>query len=229
MGVTLTLGTVTFAQEPPVERSAPVLEQSAAAAPAPHAAADSAAASAAHGDDHAAHGADGAHGHGEHHGLPTDAPRFNIGPFMVTNSMILTWIVTLVLIAFARIATWRMKEIPEGAQNVWEWLVEGLRDFLEGIIGRDLVKKTFWFFATIFIFILLTNWFGLIPGVGTIGWGIPNAQAAVAHRPANPPRRKRRPEHDLRNGDDLLRLLDLLGAAGERPWWFHHAHLRAQG
>jgi len=34
-----------------------------------------------------------------------------------------------------------------------------------------LVKRTFWFFATIFIFILAANWFGLIPGVGTIGWG----------------------------------------------------------
>jgi F-type H+-transporting ATPase subunit a len=34
-----------------------------------------------------------------------------------------------------------------------------------------LVRKTFWFFATIFIFILFVNWFGLIPGVGTIGWG----------------------------------------------------------
>ena len=33
------------------------------------------------------------------------------------------------------------------------------------------MRKTFWFFATIFIFILFVNWFGLIPGVGTIGWG----------------------------------------------------------
>ncbi len=49
--------------------------------------------------------------------------------------------------------------------------MEGLRNFLESIIGRQLTKKTFWFFATIFIFILATNWFGLIPGVGTIGWG----------------------------------------------------------
>ena len=38
-------------------------------------------------------------------------------------------------------------------------------------LGRDLVKKTFWFFSTFFIFILFVNWFGLIPGVGTIGWG----------------------------------------------------------
>ena len=43
------------------------------------------------------------------------------------------------------------------------------------------MKKTFWFFATIFIFILFTNWAGLIPGVGTIGWGIPNAQGGLDH------------------------------------------------
>jgi F-type H+-transporting ATPase subunit a len=47
----------------------------------------------------------------------------------------------------------------------------GLYGFLEGIIGPHLVKRTFWFFATIFIFILSANWLGLIPGVGTVGWG----------------------------------------------------------
>jgi F-type H+-transporting ATPase subunit a len=74
-----------------------------------------------------------------------------------------------------------MKDTPEGAQNFWEWLVESLHDFLESIIGRDLVLKTFWFFATIFIFILFTNWFGLLPGIGTIGWGTPNAQGGLTH------------------------------------------------
>ena len=64
-----------------------------------------------------------------------------------------------------------MKQVPGGAQNFLEWLVEGLYGLLEGIIGPHLVKRTFWFFATIFIFILAANWVGLIPGVGTIGWG----------------------------------------------------------
>jgi F-type H+-transporting ATPase subunit a len=50
-------------------------------------------------------------------------------------------------------------------------LVESLHNFLDSIIGHDLVHKTFWFFATVFIFILFANWLGLIPGVGTIGWG----------------------------------------------------------
>ena len=52
-----------------------------------------------------------------------------------------------------------------------EWLVESLYGFLESIIGPHLVKRTFWFFATVFIFILAANWIGLLPGVGTIGWG----------------------------------------------------------
>ena len=85
--------------------------------------------------------------------------------------MLVTWIVAAGIIVFAQMATRKIKAVPSGAQNFWEWLVESLYNFLESIIGRDLVKKTFWFFATIFIFILFVNWFGLIPGVGTIGWG----------------------------------------------------------
>ena len=91
--------------------------------------------------------------------------------FPITNSMIVSWIVAVLLIVFARLATRNMKQVPDGAQNFLEWLVEALYGFLEGIIGSHLVKRTFWFFATIFIFILSANWFGLIPGVGTIGWG----------------------------------------------------------
>jgi F-type H+-transporting ATPase subunit a len=99
------------------------------------------------------------------------APLFHIGKFAITNSMLVTWIVAAGIIVLAQLATRDIKPVPSGAQNFWEWLVENLYNFLESIIGRDLVKKTFWFFATIFIFILFVNWFGLIPGVGTIGWG----------------------------------------------------------
>jgi len=93
------------------------------------------------------------------------------GGFGITNSMLVTWIVAAGIIIFSQIATRRVKAIPSGIQNFWEWLVEGLHNFLENIIGRELVAKGFWFFATIFIFILFVNWFGLIPGIGTVGWG----------------------------------------------------------
>jgi len=91
--------------------------------------------------------------------------------FPVTNSMLVMWIVAIALVIFAQAATRDMKRVPDGMQNFLEWLVEGLYRFLEGVIGPHLVRRTFWFFGSIFIFILAANWFGLIPGVGAIGWG----------------------------------------------------------
>jgi F-type H+-transporting ATPase subunit a len=106
------------------------------------------------------------------HSIPSSAVEVGrIGAFPITNSMLVTWGVAALLIIFAQLATRNMSRVPGGAQNFWEWLVESLYSFLEGIIGSTLVKKTFWFFATIFIFILFSNWLGLIPGFGTIGFG----------------------------------------------------------
>ena len=118
----------------------------------------------------------------EHEAVPLKAaPLIQIGKFAVTNSMLLTWIVAAGIIVFAQIATRNIKPIPSGIQNFWEWLVESLYNFLESSIGRELVRKTFWFFATLFIFILFVNWFGLIPGVGTIGWGHHDPNTGVFH------------------------------------------------
>ena len=118
----------------------------------------------------------------EHETLPLKpAALIHIGKFAITNSMLVTWIVAAGIIVFAQLAMRKIERIPSGAQNFWEWLVEGLYNFLENIIGRDLVRKTFWFFATIFIFILFVNWFGLIPGVGTIGWGHHDPATGIFH------------------------------------------------
>jgi F-type H+-transporting ATPase subunit a len=106
-----------------------------------------------------------------------------LGPFTITNSMLVTWLVALGLIIFAQVATRKMKEIPDGAQNFWEFMVESLHSFLEGIIGHKLVQKTFWFFATIFIFILFANWSGLIPVFGSIGWGHQGPHGFVVDEP----------------------------------------------
>jgi F-type H+-transporting ATPase subunit a len=103
--------------------------------------------------------------------------------FPITNSMVVTWIVAIGLIAFAQLATRRMTQVPGAAQNFLEWLVEGVYNLLESIIGRHLVERTFWFFATIFLFILAANWVGLIPGVGTIGWGHPTDHGFRVEQP----------------------------------------------
>src|ERR1041384_3330899 len=119
---------------------------------------------------------------GEHASVSLKAEElFRIGKFSITNSMLVTWIVAAGIIVFAQLATRNIKPIPSGIQNFWEWLVDGLYNFLEAIIGRELVQKTFWFFATIFIFILFVNWFGLIPGVGTIGYGHYDPVSGVFH------------------------------------------------
>src|SRR5262249_27061862 len=81
--------------------------------------------------------------------------------FPITNSMIVSWIVAVALIIFVQLATRRMKQVPDGAQNFLEWLVEGLYKFIGGILGPHLTDRTFWFFATVFIFILSANWAGL--------------------------------------------------------------------
>ena len=154
-----------------------------------------------------------------------------IGQFFkltITNSMIVTWITALVLIVFARLATRNMKAVPEGAQNFWEALVEGLHTFLEGVIGRHLVDRTFWFFASIFIFILAANWVGLIPGVGTVGWGHQTAEGFKIDQPLF-----RGANADLNltlgHGPRLLRLLDRLGTAGTWSDGVPQGIVRSQG
>ena len=123
-----------------------------------------------------------AHGAEVHEALPAAAPvLFHIGPIPVNNSMVLMWVVAALIILVARAATRNIQQVPSGLQNFVEWIVESLRNFLEGVIGRGLTAKTFWFFASAFIFILVANWFGLVPGVGTIGWGTPDANGALHH------------------------------------------------
>ena len=117
------------------------------------------------------------------HGLPQSAVKIDHWGGFITNSMVVSWIVAIGLIIFARVATLEMKNVPGKAQNLLEWLVESLYGFLEDIIGPHLVKRTFWFLATIFIFILSANWLGLLPGVGTIGWGQQTPHGFVVDQP----------------------------------------------
>ena len=103
---------------------------------------------------------------------------FNLGPLAVTNSMLITVLVTVVLVVFAQFVSRGVKPVPSGLQNFAEWAVESMYNFLAEILGEGLIKKTFWFFGSLFFFILVTNWIGLIPGVGTIGYGhdLPNGE-----------------------------------------------------
>ena len=90
-----------------------------------------------------------------------------------TNSMLVTVIVTVLVVIWARRSTAKMTLVPNGVQNLFEAVVETLYVTFEGIVGKHMIPKVFSLIATLFVFILTANWFGLVPGVGTIGFGEP--------------------------------------------------------
>ncbi len=102
------------------------------------------------------------------HVLPLDAQRIHPA-IPITSSMLMIWLAVGLIILFCRAATKQMTLVPAGLQNFAEWVVESLYSFLEGMIGSHMIKRTFWFFGSIFFFILVSNWMALIPGVGTVG------------------------------------------------------------
>lgn len=98
---------------------------------------------------------------------------FHLGPIPITNSMFASLIISALLIVFALFTRLSLKKTdkPKGLQNVAEWIVETLYNLVYSVTGD--VKKSKLFFApvtTFFLFILLNNWFGLLPGFGTIGF-----------------------------------------------------------
>ncbi len=100
-------------------------------------------------------------------------PVFHMGNFVVTNSMMTTWLVVVIVIILATVVKRKLKEVPRGIQNLFEMIMEGAMDLCDQVTGsRKLSKKLMPIALTVFFFVLLNNWIGLLPGVGTIGFNI---------------------------------------------------------
>ncbi len=93
---------------------------------------------------------------------------FSIGEFGVTNSILTTWILAVIIIVAVRVLVGTPKIIPSKGQALVENMASGLRDTLEPIVGKNMIGKVFPTLCGFFVFILLMNWSGLLPGVGTI-------------------------------------------------------------
>lgn len=103
---------------------------------------------------------------------PAAAKLYDFGNgWAITNSMATGWSVSAVLIALILLAVRKPQVLPTKSQAVFESLLEGLRDLFEPIVGKKAFPATFPLLVTFFIFILIQNWTGLLPGVGTVGWG----------------------------------------------------------
>jgi len=117
------------------------------------------------------HGAAETHEEVSHEVTLAAEPVFNIGGFNVTNSLINSWLAVFILIIFSLIIWKKIKKVPRGIQNVFEMIVEGAMNLADSVTSdRKKTQKIFPIVFAIFIFILLNNWMGIIPGIGSIGF-----------------------------------------------------------
>ncbi len=94
----------------------------------------------------------------------------HIGNFPVTNSLLTSWVVVAILSIGAIIFSKQIKPVPGKLQSALETVIETLLSFLETVAGdRKTAEKFFPIIATIFLYVLCSNWAGILPGVGSIG------------------------------------------------------------
>ena len=105
--------------------------------------------------------------------VPMAAPTlfnvYGLSCLPVTNSMVCTWIVAALIIVVVRLTTWKLTEVPGRGQNVMEALIEGWESLMGNVLEPKVVKWVFPFATTFFIFIVVSNFTDLVPGVGSIG------------------------------------------------------------
>lgn len=93
----------------------------------------------------------------------------------ITNSMVTGWAISALLVLLILWLIGKPSVLPSKGQAVVESLIEALRGLFEPIVGKAAFPLAFPLLITFFIFILFHNWMGLIPGVGTVGWGVTGA------------------------------------------------------
>lgn len=94
----------------------------------------------------------------------------HLGPLPVTNALLASWIVTVCFVLAALFIRARLRVIPGKIQSAAELVLEFLLSLMDGVTGkRRASERVFPFVASLFLFIIALNWFGLLPGVGSFG------------------------------------------------------------
>lgn len=88
----------------------------------------------------------------------------------ITNTLLMGWIVIALLAVAIFFLARGLKPTPGHLQNIFEIVVEGFVGIMENILGsREKAEKYLPLVATVFLFILVSNWLGILPGIGSIG------------------------------------------------------------
>jgi len=84
----------------------------------------------------------------------------------ITGEVVMMWVIIALVLVISLIVTRNLKERPGKLQNMVETGLEYLDGFFCGIIGKHHTRKYFFFLGSLFIFIIIANYSGLIPGIG---------------------------------------------------------------
>src|ERR1035437_2206744 len=98
-------------------------------------------------------------------------PIGQIGQLPVTNSLFTTWLVVLIVLVITLVIKFKSKLVPKGIQNVFEMIIEAAMDLADQVTGsKKITAKVFPLAFSIFIFVLISNWLGILPlgGFGLI-------------------------------------------------------------
>lgn len=94
---------------------------------------------------------------------------FRIGQnYIITNSLMTTWIVMIIMLLFSISVTRKLCLVPSKVQSFTEIIIDSLQDLFKSVL-QEKVNTYFPLLSTIFLFIIGLNWIGLLPGMGTIG------------------------------------------------------------
>ena len=98
-------------------------------------------------------------------------PIAHIGSFTITNSLIMSWVTVVMLVVGFALIYKKIKHVPYGLQNIFEILLEQAFTLADTVTGsRHKSEKFLPIVLALFLFILVNNWLGLLPGIGTIGF-----------------------------------------------------------
>ena len=97
-------------------------------------------------------------------------PIGSIAGFPITNSLVNSWVVIIVIVLFSLAIRRKVNMVPKGLQNMFEMIVEAFLGIFDSVTGsRKISMKFFPLVFSFFVLILLSNWMGLLPGAGSIG------------------------------------------------------------
>lgn len=105
---------------------------------------------------------------------------FHIGPLEVTGTVVTSWAIILALTLISIFATRKLRDVPGPLQTAAEMAINALHNFFAGTLGEKDAKRYFPIFATFFIFIVVSNYSGQIPGAGHYeGFKVPTASISI--------------------------------------------------